>query len=165
MSEPARTDEPRRTFNGIEVPLAGVYDLDPVHTFITFRVRHLVVGRVDGRFTLFQGYFSVTDDAEVLFDDFEATFDPSSAYTICTLPRELAVWATSLFSRSAIGVSPTTSSRQPRLTMGVAFASSSAIDVDSPRRACRTPFERSWGRHRRQSVWSCASSRLADRPL
>ena len=81
MSEPARTDEPGRTFNGIEVPLACVYDLDPVHTFITFRVRHLVVGRVRRRFTSFQGYFSVTDDAEVLFDDFEATFDPSSVYT------------------------------------------------------------------------------------
>jgi polyisoprenoid-binding protein YceI len=81
MSDPASTDQPGRSFHGIELPLAARYDLDPVHTFITFRARHLVVGQVDGRFTSFQGSFSVTEDPEVLFDDFEVTFDPSSIFT------------------------------------------------------------------------------------
>jgi polyisoprenoid-binding protein YceI len=40
-----------RTVDGISLPTQGVYDVDPRHTFAMFRVRHLVVGRVDGRFT------------------------------------------------------------------------------------------------------------------
>ena len=48
--------DPRwRTADGISLPTPGVYDVDPVHTFVMFRVRHLVVGRVDGSFTSFQG--------------------------------------------------------------------------------------------------------------
>jgi polyisoprenoid-binding protein YceI len=33
-------------FDGLTVPVAGEYEIDPVHTFIEFGVRHLVVGRV-----------------------------------------------------------------------------------------------------------------------
>ena len=51
-----------RTVDGISLPTPGVYDVDPVHTFVMFRVRHLVVGRVDGRFTSFQGQFTVRED-------------------------------------------------------------------------------------------------------
>jgi polyisoprenoid-binding protein YceI len=32
--------------NHILVPVAGVYDLDPVHIFVGFSAQHLVVGRV-----------------------------------------------------------------------------------------------------------------------
>ena len=51
-----------QTVDGPSVPAPGVYDVDPVHTFVMFRVRHLVVGRVDGRFTSFQGQFTVRED-------------------------------------------------------------------------------------------------------
>lgn len=70
-----------RTVDGIALPTPGVYDVDPVHTFVMFRVRHLVVGRVDGRFTSFQGQFTVIEDAARLFDRFEVTFEPASVDT------------------------------------------------------------------------------------
>jgi polyisoprenoid-binding protein YceI len=74
--------DPRwRTADGISLPTPGVYDVDPVHTFVMFRVRHLVVGRVDGRFTSFQGQFTVTEDPARRFDRFEMTFEPASVDT------------------------------------------------------------------------------------
>jgi polyisoprenoid-binding protein YceI len=46
-----------------------------------FRVRHLVVRRVDGRFTSFQGQFTVVEDPARSFDRFEVTFEPASLDT------------------------------------------------------------------------------------
>jgi polyisoprenoid-binding protein YceI len=46
-----------------------------------FRVRHLVVGRVDGRFTSFHGQFTVVEDPARSFDGFEVTFEPASLDT------------------------------------------------------------------------------------
>ena len=59
----------------------GVYDLDPVHTFVMFRARHLVVGRVDGRFKSFHGHFTVVEDFARPFDRLEVTFEPASLDT------------------------------------------------------------------------------------
>jgi polyisoprenoid-binding protein YceI len=59
----------------------GAYEVDPVHSFLAFRVRHLVVGRVDGRFTAFGGQFTVNDDNPGLLDDVEVTIDASSIDT------------------------------------------------------------------------------------
>ena|SRR5690242_12483580 len=73
--------QPSRIWEGIAVPVAGTYDLDPVHSFVIFRVRHLVVGRVDGRFTSFRGSFNVVEDAERLFDSVDASFDAASIDT------------------------------------------------------------------------------------
>ncbi len=70
-----------QTVDGTPLPTPGVYDIDPVHTFVMFRVRHLVVGRVDGRFTTFQGQFTVIEDEARLFDHFEVTFEPASIDT------------------------------------------------------------------------------------
>jgi len=39
-----------RVVNHTLVPEAGVYEIDPVHTFVGFSAQHLVVGRVRGRF-------------------------------------------------------------------------------------------------------------------
>lgn len=44
------------------MPPAGSYDIDPVHTFIQFSAKHLVVGRVDGRFDKSQGTVTVVPD-------------------------------------------------------------------------------------------------------
>jgi hypothetical protein len=49
-------------------PPAGVYRLDPMHTFAQFSVKHLLVGRIDGRFNSIDGGFVVTDDPDRLFD-------------------------------------------------------------------------------------------------
>ncbi len=67
--------------DGTPLPTPGAYDIDPVHTFVMFRVRHLVVGRVDGRFTTFQGQFTVIEDEGRLLDHFEVTFEPASIDT------------------------------------------------------------------------------------
>ncbi|MGO9790630.1 MAG: YceI family protein [Solirubrobacteraceae bacterium] len=74
--------DPRwRTIDGRSLATPGVYDVDPVHTFVMFRVRHLIVGRVDGRFTAFQGQFTVVEDPARSFDRFEVTFEPASLDT------------------------------------------------------------------------------------
>lgn len=39
-----------RLWNDKLVPAAGVYDIDPIHSFVGFAAQHLVVGRVRGRF-------------------------------------------------------------------------------------------------------------------
>jgi len=51
----------------MSTPPAGTYRIDPVHTFAGFSTKHLLVGRVDGRFNSIEGTFDVTDDVERLF--------------------------------------------------------------------------------------------------
>jgi hypothetical protein len=41
------------------LPPWGTFELDPVHTFVTFRAQHLVVGRVQGRFETVSGDITV----------------------------------------------------------------------------------------------------------
>jgi polyisoprenoid-binding protein YceI len=62
-------------------PPAGKYVLDPMHTFAEFRVRHIVVGKVRGRFDSISGEFVVTSDPERLFSDAEVRIDASSIDT------------------------------------------------------------------------------------
>lgn len=63
------------------LPPPGRYLLDPVHTFAGFRVKHMIVGLVDGRFNTIEGEFVVTDDAERLFDRIDARVDAASVDT------------------------------------------------------------------------------------
>ncbi len=51
-----------RPFSGIAIPAPGAYELDPPHTFITFTVQHMVVGRVRGRFNSRSGTIIVAED-------------------------------------------------------------------------------------------------------
>ena len=51
-----------RQFDGIAIPAAGVYRLDPPHTFAYFSAQHRVVGRVRGRFNALSGTFTIADD-------------------------------------------------------------------------------------------------------
>lgn len=51
-----------RTLNSRLVPPAGTFEIDPIHTFVTFRAQHLVVGRVHGRFEGVSGTISVGED-------------------------------------------------------------------------------------------------------
>jgi polyisoprenoid-binding protein YceI len=45
-------------------PVTGIYMLDPVHTFVLFSARHLVIGRVVGRFVGLIGTLAVTTRLE-----------------------------------------------------------------------------------------------------
>ncbi len=51
-----------RTVNARLVPPAGTFEIDPIHTFVTFRAQHLVVGRVHGRFEGVTGTITIAED-------------------------------------------------------------------------------------------------------
>ena len=44
--------------------MSGVYALDSVHTFVSFKVQHLIVGHVVGRFDETHGTITLTDDQQ-----------------------------------------------------------------------------------------------------
>jgi polyisoprenoid-binding protein YceI len=46
---------PTRRVDGVELPAAGRWDIDPAHTTVGFWVRHLGVTKVRGRFEAFRG--------------------------------------------------------------------------------------------------------------
>lgn len=61
------------------VPPPGTFELDPVHTFVTFRAQHLIVGRVQGRFEAVSG--AVTVEENVLDSHVEVVIDAASIAT------------------------------------------------------------------------------------
>jgi polyisoprenoid-binding protein YceI len=62
-------------------PATGIYTLDPVHTFVLFSARHLVIGRVVGRFDRLIGTLTATSKLE----DWavSATIEAASLTTDC----------------------------------------------------------------------------------
>ena len=48
----------------IQIPgyVVGTWDIDPLHTEVGFSVRHLMVSKVRGRFTRFEGSFVTAPD-------------------------------------------------------------------------------------------------------
>jgi polyisoprenoid-binding protein YceI len=69
-----------RTENHRLVPPAGIFTIDPVHTFVNFRAQHLIVGRVQGRFTGVEGTISIDDD--FLQSHAEVTIEAKSINTL-----------------------------------------------------------------------------------
>jgi len=57
---------------------AGTWAIDPVHSEVSFSVRHMMVGKVRGRFTSFGGEINVTDDGAATVN---ATIDVASVDT------------------------------------------------------------------------------------
>ena len=53
-----------RPYRGQEIPAAGRYRLDQMHSSVEFSVRFLMISRVRGRFTDFTGNLEVADDPE-----------------------------------------------------------------------------------------------------
>ena len=51
-----------RTFQNLEVPQAGTYQIDPTHSVVEFQVRHLGLAKVRGRFNTFSGTIQIDDD-------------------------------------------------------------------------------------------------------
>jgi polyisoprenoid-binding protein YceI len=51
-----------RTFEGLDIPVAGTYELDPNHQRVGFVVRHLMVSKVRGNFGEATATITITDD-------------------------------------------------------------------------------------------------------
>ncbi len=51
-----------RIVNGLTLPTTGTFVLDKSHTQVGFVVRHLMVSKVRGRFTDYEGTIVVADD-------------------------------------------------------------------------------------------------------
>src|SRR5262245_11323022 len=67
MSETS-TISTARTIDGVELPAAGTYALDPSHTTAGFTARHLMVSKVRGRFASVAGTITIAEtptDSEV----------------------------------------------------------------------------------------------------
>jgi polyisoprenoid-binding protein YceI len=53
-----------RTIDGEVMPAPGIFALDPAHTHVGFCVRHMMISKVRGRFSAFNGTLSVGDDID-----------------------------------------------------------------------------------------------------
>src|SRR6185369_17233542 len=53
MTAPA--DANTRDYNGVTIPTAGTFSIDPAHTRVGFVARHLMVSKVRGSFTSAKG--------------------------------------------------------------------------------------------------------------
>lgn len=51
-----------REWNGLTIPTAGTFTIDPAHTRVGFVARHLMVSKVRGAFTQVSGELVVTED-------------------------------------------------------------------------------------------------------
>lgn len=51
-----------RTWNGLTIPTAGTFTIDPSHTRVNFVARHLMVSKVRGAFTQVSGVVEVGED-------------------------------------------------------------------------------------------------------
>lgn len=58
----ANTGATTRTWNGLTIPTAGTFAIDPAHTRVNFVVRHLMVSKARGAFTQVSGEIVVADD-------------------------------------------------------------------------------------------------------
>ena len=65
----------------IQIPgyIAGTWDIDPVHSEVSFTVRHMMVSKVRGRFTGFTG--QITTGADVTASSVRAEIDATSIST------------------------------------------------------------------------------------
>ena len=51
-----------RTTDGLELPAAGTYEIDPTHSSARFQVRHLGLSKVRGSFERFSGTVTIGED-------------------------------------------------------------------------------------------------------
>lgn len=56
------TDIDVRTWQGVEVPPAGTYEIDPAHTTVEVIARHMMIAKVRGRFEEFSGRIEIAED-------------------------------------------------------------------------------------------------------
>jgi polyisoprenoid-binding protein YceI len=70
---------PARDYNGVLIPIAGTYTLDPNHQRVGFVARHLMVSKVRGHFPAATATITVAEDP--LQSSVTATIDTSSIAT------------------------------------------------------------------------------------
>ena len=68
-----------RTREDRVIPAAGVYEIDGAHTSVEFVARHLMITKVRGRFTEFEGQIVIGDDPEA--SSVEVTIQTASVST------------------------------------------------------------------------------------
>jgi polyisoprenoid-binding protein YceI len=73
------TRDPGTIAAGIPGFQTGTWDIDPVHSDVSFSVRHMMVSKVKGNFDRFEGTITTTDD--VMSSSVQATIDLGSVDT------------------------------------------------------------------------------------
>lgn len=68
-----------RVLDGVEIPAAGTWEIDPSHSNVGFIVRHLVVSKVRGQFATFAGTITVGQTPEQ--SSVSVTIDAASVNT------------------------------------------------------------------------------------
>jgi polyisoprenoid-binding protein YceI len=56
------TESPTRSWNGLTIPAAGTYQLDPAHKRVGFVARHMMVSKVRGEFAEATATITVAED-------------------------------------------------------------------------------------------------------
>jgi len=75
----SQTEQAVRSIDGLELPPAGTWAIDPVHSTVGFTARHLMVSKVRGKFASFAGTIEVS--GEPAESSVEATVDAASIDT------------------------------------------------------------------------------------
>src|SRR5438477_10974510 len=78
--ESAQTAPQGREYQGVSIPPAGTYDLDPTHTVVGFVARHML-SKVRGQFTEFTGTIEVGDSPENSRVEVEVKTDSITTHT------------------------------------------------------------------------------------
>ena len=68
-----------RTFQGLDIPAAGTFEIDTSHSTLQFVARHLMVSKVRGRFGSYSGIITIADDP--LESSVTVTIDPATVDT------------------------------------------------------------------------------------
>jgi len=59
---PQTANPASRSIDGVDVPLAGSYEIDAAHTHVGFVVRHLMLSKTRGRFPAVSGTVVIGDE-------------------------------------------------------------------------------------------------------
>jgi polyisoprenoid-binding protein YceI len=86
VSEQTELLNPLRMVDGVEVPLPGVWKIDPLHSSLAFEARHARITRMRGRFRSFSGQFTIAEAPED--SSVEVTIDAASIDTTHTQADE-----------------------------------------------------------------------------
>jgi YceI-like domain len=99
----------------VEIPgyVAGTYTIDPGHSDVAFTVRHLMLSKVRGHFTRFQGELALAPDP--LASSVTATLNRATSASAPTSPWTAAGWSSATASRSSSRSKPSSThpSRPP----------------------------------------------------
>jgi polyisoprenoid-binding protein YceI len=76
---PEQSTQLTRQWEGLEIPTAGTFALDPVHSQVGFVSRHMMVSKVRGRFDTYEGTIVIADDP--LNSSVDVNIDVSSVDT------------------------------------------------------------------------------------